>query len=1273
MVLHKLYNRLRLAPVKEFIQTGGDVNAYNKSGWTLLHRAAYHGHVEVARELIGANADVHLKVRESARPMLCSTTSYIYQVWLRFVYFLMKLTILDANTAFNEPVGMRADSDMYWKVKESGRTALHVAACYGHHGLVTLFLDTDIGINEQDDGGMTALMLAVVSGHNAVVAELVKAGADINLEAKNGMTAVLLAKSYDMVCQLVKDVDCQSRGDRSRILWHACDVGDLSMARSGIEAGCDVDHIHQGQTPVMMAALRGHDSIVKELILANCNVKFKSDIFSGSSITPNFGSLNRASYWMAVAVCVLMPWMKFQMDVVATPWNNPVWSSLMLLAVSVLAVVVLLLIPELWDVMLLVVYWMVGTTVIIVLNAAMVAGPVAWTASVLVFLVILLVIRGPKATTADLTREVVEVVVFVTFIVCIALVMESAVPVVLVWSPQGGVIAISDQAAGILMIVAVSLITISLFLKRMELILQSLVVGVLEGVILKVELFVIASSCIKIGRKAIILHESQAVQRMVEVWVTLTLFIWFLLMALRTRSTKITLCRAAVVIFVFEATKLLRIENTMMSLNKLCVVIVVLVLTRIFAGVAIVSKKTVYLWGLLYLVVAVAEAHLAVFLSNEREDLGIQRGSVKDFMNITMALVVVLSIRAANVTALHYAAGQNCINCGVLLVEAGADVRASDKYFHDPLDVGFTPFVEELQKALSFTTKRVVAVIGATECGKSTLVAALEHTSNILWKKVINRFKKVHDIRQRTAGIEAVQLSNQKYGEALVYDFAGQSQYHGPHQSFLEAMLCRPEVTVTLLVLVKATEEEEVITQQLFCWLQPLALVCAPSTQVIIIGSFLDQAKTRKAASEKLLRCTQSVRKELPLTFDLQGPCLLDCRQPESRGINEICTILQQTLPADPDSLSYNLHWVLVQLRKAFSTPAIPLHVFQKWLHDQAGHLPKKLPQPEEVCQDLSAAGHTLFLVNKQDPLQSWLILNLESILHNVYGTLFSGSQCKVNKFGLLHCSQLAELFPKLDLEVICEVLSSLEFCLQIDPTILDEELSQLTMDMTGEGWLYFPALVSAQPREVFPEYPDPEQCQWMCWQLRTAKKRFISAHLLQTIIIRLAANHVFTHELSPSVKKHCCTVWVNGLSWRSTRGVDVAVQIYHCTMVQVIGRSQAGSERLHKYTSTIVRDIIKTIVQLSPQLEATAYIIQPYTLNLLEHPNALEPDQLYPTSSIIRCISNDDDYVLSLPNEESNYPQQMSLLKLFGGWSPSLSVVQDLDFRESSRGSAGE
>ena len=253
---------------------------------------------------------------------------------------------------------------------------------------------------------------------------------------------------------------------------------------------------------------------------------------------------------------------------------------------------------------------------------------------------------------------------------------------------------------------------------------------------------------------------------------------------------------------------------------------------------------------------------------------------------------------------------------------------------------------------------------------------------------------------------------------------------------------------------------------------------------------------------------------------------------------------------------------------------------------------------------------------------------------------------------------------------MIQEVLVSLEFCIQVSSSLLREELLNLTTRDEGEGWLYFPALVSAKPPEIFPKVPDSHHLQWVCWQLRAADKHFISAHLLQTIILRLAANHVFTHELSPSVREHCCCVWVNGLSWMSTKDVDIAVQISDSSVVQIVGRSKAGPEKLHQYMSTIVSDVIKTTAQLSPKLEATSYIVHLYTPTLWDSAKVTPPDSLYPVSSIIRCISDGGSRVLSRTRQGVGHPHQTYLTELFGGWSPSLSVVQDMDFkREPQRG----
>ena len=81
---------------------------------------------------------------------------------------------------------------------------------------------------------------------------------------------------------------------------------------------------------------------------------------------------------------------------------------------------------------------------------------------------------------------------------------------------------------------------------------------------------------------------------------------------------------------------------------------------------------------------------------------------------------------AAGSTALHFAATRNSIECGVLLVEAGGDMRTKNKKSKFPLDLGSHDFQQAIQQAHCFSTKRIVAVIGNGEHGKSTLIAALQ-------------------------------------------------------------------------------------------------------------------------------------------------------------------------------------------------------------------------------------------------------------------------------------------------------------------------------------------------------------------------------------------------------------------------------------------------------------------------------------------------------------------------------------------------------------------
>ena len=618
-----------------------------------------------------------------------------------------------------------------------------------------------------------------------------------------------------------------------------------------------------------------------------------------------------------------------------------------------------------------------------------------------------------------------------------------------------------------------------------------------------------------------------------------------------------------------------------------------------------------------------------------------------------------------NRSALHYAAEFNHIQCGILLIEGGADIHIKDFRGMTPLGYSSGKFRAAVEEALSFRSKKTICVIGNACSGKSTLIASLQNEKASLFKKISNRMFGVKDIRQRTAGIEPVSLSSEKYGNVVMFDFAGQHEYHGPHEMLLESMLTKSGSTVTAILVVKVTEEATVISQQLYRWLSPISKMSSSSSpvRVIIVGSFLDKVKSKAQSREKLIHCYQRIQEDLKdAAMEFQGTCFLNCHQPYSSGIDQLCQWLSEipTPQYKATDTAYSIGWVVSRINHAFDQQAIKLVDLSQWMDDNKADLPTNLPSAEVVCSDLSATGHFLFLPNKEDSSKSWLILDLPTILHDVYGKLFSPFEKIVDQFGLLKCLDLQRLFSTLDEDMIRNVLIALEFCIEVDPTLLSEEIMKLK-GSEKDDFLFFPALVSAQPPEAFPatELVLPT----FCWQLQADDKHFISPRLLQTIILRLAAHHVFHHQLGQNIKEHTCSVWWNGISWQSPNGVDVAVQISDNALVQVLGRSKAGPDVLCRYISEITFDIVTTIQQLLPDFSAISYIIRTSDpINLLKEAKNLSSNAMFLISSVLSIMRDGKDFCFSRPDQRGQ-SASLSVSELFSRVCPSLDIVQKLCF----------
>ena len=142
--------------VRELLDDGFDPNSRCEEilNTTVLIKAAWQGHVDIARMLLEEGADI---------------------------------------TA----------------VTSIGETALMYAASEGRPKVVDLLLKAGASVNDKDKAGHTALVRAAYSGHISIVQGLLDAGADMELRDNYGDTALFWAKdenNYDVVA-LLEDIE----------------------------------------------------------------------------------------------------------------------------------------------------------------------------------------------------------------------------------------------------------------------------------------------------------------------------------------------------------------------------------------------------------------------------------------------------------------------------------------------------------------------------------------------------------------------------------------------------------------------------------------------------------------------------------------------------------------------------------------------------------------------------------------------------------------------------------------------------------------------------------------------------------------------------------------------------------------------------------------------------------------------------------------------------------------------------------------------------------
>ena len=257
--LHSAVQRKHADVVQVLIDAGADIETKNVQGHSPLHLASISRELTTVKMLVKAGADV--RATDTNRVTCLMFAAYYGHT--DTVRYLVGLPEVDLNHQGGH-----------------NRTALHVAVQAKHGDVVQVLIDAGADIDTKDDDGRSPLHLASISGELTTMKMLVKAGADVRATDAETATCLMVAAYHghtDTVRYLVslQEVDLNHQQYRNKTALHfAVNKKHADVVQVLIDAGADIETRNdEGRSPLHLASLLGELTTVKMLVKPGADVR----------------------------------------------------------------------------------------------------------------------------------------------------------------------------------------------------------------------------------------------------------------------------------------------------------------------------------------------------------------------------------------------------------------------------------------------------------------------------------------------------------------------------------------------------------------------------------------------------------------------------------------------------------------------------------------------------------------------------------------------------------------------------------------------------------------------------------------------------------------------------------------------------------------------------------------------------------------------------------------------------------------------------------------